>query len=319
MAATSFRPLPGKPGYDAIRPNRLFDETEDVEWRGHRFRVIHHPAVAECLAIFRSSFEAGTLDFFDAVLPDCDRLIDVGAYVGLMSLYAADRVAEVCAFEVSPTNFDLLSRDMMANEALRDRIRLFNFGLGDCDAQVPLYRKGLADSGTSIFRTVEREVLLQGSIETMAVLRDARTVMKEISLTARSLLKIDIEGAEYLVVPALADMLAITRPYLHLSFHPFNLVAGDNAYLTTALRIRSAMQMAEALEPYSYMYCYANGVWYCIERADRMVFLREYLLRAKPVGRVGSPQYGFVDAIGFTDVKLPALDESRPTTPPATE
>jgi hypothetical protein len=96
-------------------------------------------------------------------------------------------------------------------------------------------------------------------------------------------------------------------------------VAGEDAYLNAVVRIRRAMQMAEALASYAYMYCYVDGAWYCVERSDGMVFLREYLLRAKPVARVGSPQYGFVDAIGFTDVKLPALDEARPTMLPATE
>jgi hypothetical protein len=210
-------------------------------------------------------------------------MIDVGAHVGLMSLYVADRVTEVGAFEMSPTNFDLLSRNVMANAGLRERIRLFNHGLGDWPRQ-----------------------------EATALLRDARTALREIGLTSRSLLKIDIGGAEYLVVPALADMLAGIRPHLHLSFHPFNLVAGDDEYLNAVVRIRRAMQMAEALAPYRYMYCHSQGTWYRIEQADRMVFLREYLLRRKPLARIGNPQYGFVDAIGFTDQRLTALDEATP-------
>jgi FkbM family methyltransferase len=319
--------LYGNTGYETLQPNRLFrkvacavpdDATDLVEWRDRTFHVIRHPAVSASLAEFRSSFEAGTLEFFDAVLPDCDKMIDVGAHVGLMSLYAADRVAEVCAFEVSPTNFDLLARNVMANVAVRDRIRLFRHGLGDRDERVALYRKGHVDSGASIFRTVERDGLVRGTLEATVELRDARAVLRDVGLTARSLLKIDIEGAEYLVVPALADMLAETRPYLHLSFHPFNLVVGDDEYLNTVMRLRRALQMAEALASYRYMYCYGQGQWYCIEAVDRMVFLREYLLHRKPVARIGSPQYGFIDAISFADVKLPALDGSGPATPPAT-
>ncbi|HME27247.1 MAG TPA: FkbM family methyltransferase [Acetobacteraceae bacterium] len=244
-------------------------------------------------------------------------MIDVGAHVGLMSLYAANCVTDICAFEASPTNFDLLTRNVMANDAMRDRIRLFRFGLGDRDERVALYRKGHADSGASIFRTVERDRFVRGTLEATVELRDARAVLRDIGLTSRSLLKIDIEGAEYLVVPALADMLAATRPYLHLSFHPFNLVASDDEYLNTVTRIRRAMQMAEALASYRYMYCYTQDQWYCIEAADRMTFLREYLLRRKPVARIGSPQYGFIDAIGFADVKLPTLDGRGPARPPA--
>jgi hypothetical protein len=145
-------------------------------------------------------------------------------------------------------------------------------------------------------------------------LRDASVVLREIGVTPRSLLKLDIEGAEYLVVPALADILAETRPYLHLSFHPFNLVIGDDAYCNAVTRIRRAMQIAESLAPYRYMYCFSPDQWYCVEPEDRIVFLREYPLRQKPVPRIASPQYGFIDAIGFSDVRLPALD-ARATQP----
>jgi len=148
----------------------------------------------------------------------------------------------------------------------------------------------------------------------MVQLRDANTVLREIGVTGHTLLKIDVEGAEYLVVPAIAALLAEVKPFLHLSFHPFNLVAGADDYVNTLTRIRRAMEIGEALAPYRFMYCRAQGRWVRIEWGDRMTYLREYLLRHKVVPRVRSRQYGFIDAIGFTDVKLPALDEPKPTT-----
>ncbi|WP_428487728.1 FkbM family methyltransferase [Rhodopila sp.] len=294
-----------------VGTGRLVPEAEasdPVAWRGQCFRVIRHAAVAAALDEFRSPFEAGTLEFFDAVLPSCDKMIDVGAYVGLMSLYAAGRVAEVCAFEASPTNFGLLNRNVAENDALRHRIRLFGHGLGDRDEQVPLYGKGAADSGSSIFRTIERGRILDGAPEAMVGLRDADAVLRAVGVTGRTLLKIDIEGAEYLVVPAIAALLAETRPFLHLSFHPFNLVAGEDAYLNAVMRIRRALQVAEAVAPYRTMYFHEQGRWHCIEGGDRMAFLRQYLLQPKPVPRIVTPQYGFIDAVGFSDVALPALD-----------
>jgi len=38
-------------------------------------------------------------------------------------------------------------------------------------------------------------------------------------------------------------------------------------------------------------------------------FLVDYLLRPKAVSRVGTAQYGFVDAVGLSWERLPALDE----------
>jgi FkbM family methyltransferase len=322
--------LNGNAEYTSVQPNRLYrkaashaaacgvaPKVELIEWRGQRFRVIEHPAVTAALTEFRSAFEAGTLQFFDAALASCDRMVDVGAHVGLMSLYAAGRVSEVFAFEASPTNFKLLSQNVAVNEPLRDRMRLFGYGLGDRDQRVLLYRKGIADSGSSIFRTVERGAMVNGEPEATVELRDANTALRELGINGRTLLKIDIEGAEYLVVPAIAALLAEAKPFLHLSFHPFNLVVSDDEYLNALMRIQRSLLIAEPLASYRYMYFYVEDRWHIIERSDRMIFLREYLLRAKPVPRIMTPQYGFIDAIGFSDVALPALNGAAPMTLPA--
>ena len=318
-------------GYEPVQPNRLYRKSlpdqaslpaepsepacipvETVSWREQTFRTVRHPAVAAAVAEFRSSFEAGTLQFFDAVLPDCDRMIDVGAYVGLMSLYTARRVAEVIAFEPSPTTFRLLAQNVAANADLKDRIRLFNQGLSDRDQQVVLYKKARVDSGASTFRTVERADIVSGTPEGTVQLRDANAALRAIGVTGRTLLKIDIEGAEYLVVPALAGLLAEAKPFLHLSFHPFNLVSGQGEYVDSLVRIRRAVVVAEALAAYRFMYYCAEGGWHCVAAADRAEFLQAYLLRAKPVPRIRGAQYGFIDAFGFADVELAALSASRP-------
>jgi FkbM family methyltransferase len=320
--------LIGNADYTEMQPNRLYRKLansrpayveahpavalENVMWREQTFRVIRHPAVTAALAEFRSAFEAGTLEFFDAVLPSCDAMVDVGAYVGLMSLYAAGRVPRVSAFEASPTNFGLLAQNVGANDAVRDRIRLFRYGLGDRNEHVPLYRKAFADSGSSIFGTIERRGIVNGTPEATVELRDAAVVLREVGLTERTLLKIDIEGAEYIVVPAIADLLAEKKPFLHVSFHPFNLVSGRDDYTTTVLRLRRALQVAEALACYRYMYFFERGRWICIRPDDRAMFLRQYMLCPKPIAGIGTPQYGFIGAVGFSDVALDALDSHQP-------
>jgi FkbM family methyltransferase len=281
--------------------------TRTVAWRGHVFTVVRHVVVDEALGMFCSEFEAGTQQFFDAVLPGCDTMIDVGAHVGLTTLYAAGGVGRVAAFEPSPVNFDFLARNVALNPQLRPRISLFAEGLGDRDERVALYAKAFGDSGSSIFQDVERARVVRGAAVATVPLRHAPTVLSEIGLNGRTLIKIDIEGAEYRVVPAIADLLAETKPFLHLSFHPFNLLAGADEYTTTLLRLRRSLEIASALAHYRFTYFYTRGKWICLDRADQMDFLRQYLLRPKPVARVGTPQYGFIDAVAFTDEKLPAL------------
>lgn len=272
--------------------------------RGRSFRVIDDPVVAAAANEFRSGFEEGTLQFFDHVLPACTRMIDFGAHIGLTALYAATQVTEVLAFEPSPVNHAILARNVALNPELSPRIKLFRHGLGGQDARATLFCKAFADSGSSIFRTVERGSILEGQPGAEIDLKDADGVLRSIGVDDKSLLKIDIEGAEYLVLPAIAPLLAERMPFLHVSFHPYNLVVANDPFLTTVARLRHAMQAAEALAPYRYMHIFSEGRWLTFGETERMDFLRQYLLRAKPVPRIASPQYGFTDAIALSDTPL---------------
>jgi FkbM family methyltransferase len=280
----------------------------EVAWRGQSFRLIRHGAVDAALQEFCSPFEAGTLAFIDAALPTCSKMIDIGAYVGLMSLYSATRVADVHAFEASPTNFQILSGNVAANNRLPGRIHLYNFGLWECTERLTLYRKAAVDSGTSIFQMIEREEIINGMPEAATTVRDADETLRSIGITRQTLLKIDIEGAEYMVVPRIAGLLREVKPFLHISFHPFNIVPAADLYLRAITRLRIAMQMAEALSCYRFMYFYEQGRWSRIGLEDRMLVFHHYLLQAKRLPRIATAQYGFVDAVGFADDPLPALD-----------
>jgi FkbM family methyltransferase len=272
---------------------------------GRAFRVVDHKLAVAAAREFCSGFEEGTLRFFDAVLPRCTRMVDFGAYIGFTALYAATHVDTVFAFEPSPVNHELLARNVAANPELASRIRLFRHGLGARDEDVTLYAKGAADSGSSVFREVERDRVLSGQPDAVIPLRDAAAVLREIDIDSRTLLKIDIEGAEYEVLRVIAPLLAEYKPWLHVSFHPFNLVAHGDAYHNALLRLRCALSAAEALAPYHFIHLYADGGWCTIGPTERMDFLRQYLLSAKPVPRVATPQYGFVHAVAFSDDPLP--------------
>ena len=278
-----------------------------------RFRVADHPSSQDGMAAFLGDAEAATLGFFDAALPRCRQVIDVGAYVGFMSLYAATQVAEVHAVEASPSHQSLLRANVALNPELADRIEVHPFAVGALDGSAALYRKGYADSGSSVFRSVERGTVLHGQLEAEVPVRAAAALLDELGLDAATLLKIDVEGAEYAVLPAIAALLAERRPFLQVSFHPFNIVRAD-PYRTALARLRATIDAAEALAEYPHVYLHgpmATGRegWTRIDVADRPALLRDYLLAGKQVPRIASPQFGFVDAVGFSHVPLTAAPD----------
>jgi FkbM family methyltransferase len=279
--------------------------SETLSLRGRSFRIYSHPVVSAGAREFAGGFEEGTLRFFDAVLPYCDHMIDCGAYIGFTTLYAAGHGVDVTAFEPSRVNFQFLSANVEVNPSLAPRIAVYNHGIGALDAHVPLYAKGFADSGSSVFQVVERGSAIAGRPDATVELCAAHGLLRRAGLNARTLLKIDIEGTEYAVLPAIAGLLAERKPWLHVSFHPFNLAADRDPYEAAVSRLRAALQVAEATACYRYLHLFADGGWSTIGSADRVAFLQRYLLQPKPVPRIASPQYGFVDAVAFSDEALP--------------
>jgi FkbM family methyltransferase len=275
--------------------------------RGHSFMTADLPVVAHAVTEFCNGAEEGTLQFFDAALPHCRRLIDVGAYIGLLSLYASDRVDDILAFEPSPTHQNLLAANILANQDFRpdlaQRITLIPAALGVTAGLAPLYRKAYADSGSSLFQSVERHQILHGQPEAQVPILAAAKTLDEIGLNPATLIKIDVEGAEYDLIPELAPLFACSRPFLHLSFHPFNLLA-DTPAETTLLRLRRGLELAAALQFYPYIYLFQNRAWRRVTAATYQNFIDDYLLKPKPLPRIASPQYGFVDAAGFSTQPL---------------
>ena len=282
---------------------------------GRTLQVADHPSSRDGVESFLSESETATIDFFDAALPRCTRMIDVGAYIGMMSLYAALQVDEVHAVEASPSHQELLRANIALNPRLAERITTHPCAVGARDGTAALFRKAYADSGASVFRSVERTGVLQGRKEADVPVRAAAALLDGLGLDAATLLKIDIEGAEYEVLPAIAPLLAERQPFLQVSFHPFNIVH-DDPYLAALARLRASLDAAQALQAYRFVYLHGRVAtgrtgWRQVDVGGRLTYLRDYLLAWKQVPRVASPQLGFVDAVGFSPVALAALDDGR--------
>ncbi len=287
--------------------------TRVISRGGRHFCVADQPFCRDGADAFLGDAEAATLAFFDAVLPRCTRVIDVGAYVGMMSLYAALHVHEVHAVEASPTHQGLLRANIALNPQLAERIRVHCCAIGKADGTAALFRKAYADSGSSLFRSVERTAVLQGQKEADVPVRAAAALLEELQLDATTLLKIDIEGAEYEVLPAIASLLAQRQPFLQVSFHPFNIVR-DDPYIGTLARLQAALDAAQAVASYRFIYLHGRMVsgrqtWWRVAVEDRKLFVSDYLLAWKQVSRIASAQLGFVDAVGFSPVSLAALHD----------
>jgi FkbM family methyltransferase len=190
-------------------------------------------------AVEAGTWEPDTFRILDRYLAPDWRFVDIGAWIGPTALYAASRGATVDAFECDPQAVRALKTNIGLNPHLAHRIHLHEHALGSEDGVTTLYTSVLGDSETSIFRHQERP---GGMREIRSVIqagvRDVRRLFLENGYLAcdKTLIKIDVEGAEYGIIDRLRPLLDQARCVWYLSLHPFNLLSSgvDSKYLRIA-------------------------------------------------------------------------------------
>ncbi|GLS17518.1 nucleotide-binding protein [Labrys miyagiensis] len=176
------------------------------------------------------------------VLVDQDTLfIDIGGWIGPITLLAAALGAKVLTFEPDPRAFQLISANVAANPALAPRITLHNAAVSPTPGRVRLgspRKPGdsmgsilAADSGVALW---DAAAILPTEIAAMA--GDA----------GRIVLKMDVEGAEYGLLPHLAPLLGPRTVAALIAFHPRLLAkAGHGAGAIEALTASAALALGD--------------------------------------------------------------------------
>jgi FkbM family methyltransferase len=138
-------------------------------------------------------------------------IVDIGANVGIAAsrLRLAYPQARVLCFEPNPAALAYLRVN-----APRARAELFEFGLGDADARLPLFQ---GTHSTVTASLSPRAMTLSEPLGAVDI-RAADRALAQAGVSAIDLLKIDTEGAELPILKALAAFLTGVR-IAHLEFH----------------------------------------------------------------------------------------------------
>jgi len=161
--------------------------------------------------------------------------LDIGAWIGPTVLYGARKARHVWAFEPDPVAFRALSWNIELNgltnvsalpAAIWDHVGI---------ARMAGYRGEAGDSTTSLLNATG-----EAGSDVLTIGWD--DFVGSADLSAVSLVKIDIEGAEFDVLPRLAPWLEAHRPALLLSTHA--------PYLDEGTRQNRMQTLAETLAFY---------------------------------------------------------------------
>jgi FkbM family methyltransferase len=161
------------------------------------------------------TWEPATLAALGALIVPGTVLLDIGAWVGPISLLGAGLGAPVIAVEADPAALDQLGRNLAANPALAARVSVLPKALSPVPGPVRMgARRKPGDSMSS--------ALLAGSpANWMAEAVTPAELAGMLPGAGRVVAKIDIEGAEYAVLPVLGPVLdGFAEAAVLVSFHP---------------------------------------------------------------------------------------------------
>jgi len=212
-----FRHAPGRLGKQrlwesVVRPYLLWRPLE-IEARarfGARFAG-SFPDTVHGYMYFFGVWEPSITEIYRAALRPGDVVIDIGANVGTHALLAASLVGdagEVHAIEASPWIHARLRHNLLANGCTR--VITYNMAATDTPGPVSVFLHDDTNLGGTTIMPSEaartgaaREAVVEGRPLTEIVPRRA--------LLAARLIKIDVEGAEWLVLRGMADILPFLR------------------------------------------------------------------------------------------------------------
>jgi FkbM family methyltransferase len=154
------------------------------------------------------------IKFLDIYLRPEMAFADIGANIGEVTLYAAKRLSHgrVLSFEPSPAIFAQLSRNVALNHF--PQVEVFNIGLYDREDVLPFFVEeenlfGMANHGlgTVFGAAMDKQT---GVVR----LRKFDDVAVEAGLQRLDFLKVDVEGAEWMVLKGAEECIRRFRPVI---------------------------------------------------------------------------------------------------------
>jgi FkbM family methyltransferase len=166
------------------------------------------------LSLFETGiYERGTLQFIQKHLNPGDTFVDVGANIGLMSIFARQSVGKsgrVWAFEANNSTFELLDKNLALNHF--SDVLSFECGLGAKRETKLLYDNWEINRGAA--STVVQSAgakAIEISILTLDEVANQHGIIP-------SMIKIDVEGMEEEVLTGAEHILLTHRPILIVEF-----------------------------------------------------------------------------------------------------
>ena len=163
---------------------------------------------------FAKGWEPETEHVFQSFIKSGSTCLDIGAWIGPTILFSLAYGAEkIVAVEPNPQSYSVLKKTIELNPHIADKVTLVNLAVS---ADTGTIKMGLDEdeSDTSMFGINKKGIEIQTTTVT--------GLIEDHQLNQINLIKIDIEGAESLLVNDLIALGKVSNQCIHLSIHvPF--------------------------------------------------------------------------------------------------
>ena len=152
--------------------------------------------------------------------------LDVGAHIGYFSLKGAVAVGKsgrVLAFEPNPETVALLRDNVAASSA--KNVTVEPIACTDHDQMLTLYAAGIINTGMSSLARNNANVTIEGPKAYTVRGRPIDDVVRELNLNRVDAIKVDVEGAELLVLKGTIETLKRFHPKLVVELVPEQLAS----------------------------------------------------------------------------------------------
>ena len=169
-------------------------------------------------------WEDGIFKIFDKFLDKNHSYIDIGSYIGPTVLYGSQLAKHCFAIEPDPIAFQELKNNIELNDHLKSHITLSKYCITDSVGVTKLFTSGrLKDgggSGSTLFPDLDDGFVDQNKMNFWEVQTiTMQKFIQSLSITDCNFIKIDIEGAEFNLIPSMSDYIKNQKPTLLIEIH----------------------------------------------------------------------------------------------------